>query len=140
MFFEAFVICLILTSSKAFIPNKLKKSASRCRQDTSLGIDVFGLGPPEVAVVAIVGFLLFGPEKVKEQLRNSGVEGNLVQSDDPIDERQKRIRAMQKYAAKKRNERAWERVNAAIENEDVNTIEKLESFKSKNRNDQGGLQ
>ena len=38
---------------------------------------------------------------------------------------------MQDYALKKRNERAWERINTAIENEDTKMLDRLDEFNTR---------
>ena len=76
-------------------------------------------------------FLECRPSKVKEQLRDSGVSSSMVLSDDPKTAKEQRIRDMQKYAVEKRKQRAWERINEAIENEDEDVLERMEQFNKK---------
>ena len=38
---------------------------------------------------------------------------------------------MQDYALKKRKERAWERINTAIENEDTKMLDRLDEFNTR---------
>ena len=73
----------------------------------------------------------YRPDKIKEQLRESGVKNSVVLSDDPKTARAKRIRDMQDYALKKRKERAWERINTAIENEDTKMLDRLDEFNTR---------
>lgn len=68
---------------------------------------------------------------MKEQLRDSGVSSSIVMSDDPKTAKEQRIRDMQKYAIEKRKQRAWERINVAIENDDEDVLERMEQFNNK---------
>merc|ERR1719498_2202345 len=49
--------------------NKVTQAVSR-RGDVQMGL--FGLGPPELAVIAAVGLLVLGPDQVKKMAKEVG--------------------------------------------------------------------
>ena len=65
---------------------------------------------------------------MKEQLREKGITGDVVKSDDIDTERNKRINEMIEYAQERRKQRAWQRVNEAISNNDQAMLSKLEEL------------
>eukprot|EP01039_Chlorochromonas_danica_P006525 gene6524-7196_t len=86
-----------------------------------------GERPSEILIIAGAGLLLYGPAKVKEQLRGSGVKGQIV-SKGWIYDRKERIEEMKKYATKRRSQRALEFINQAIEEGDEEVLKKMEEF------------
>jgi len=48
------------------------------RNHQALYVDIFGLGPSEVIIIIGAGLVLYGPDKFKQQLRDSGVKGKIV--------------------------------------------------------------
>jgi len=103
-------------------PLSLPKSSS-----TALNIDLFGLGPAEVIVIAGATVLLFGPDRIKSQLRESGVK-NSITSEGYKAEREERIKDMKKYATTIRKKRSWQRINLLIEDEDDDILNKLADY------------
>lgn len=75
----------------------------------SLNLDFFGLGPAEIIVIGAAVGLLFGPDRVKQQLRDKGVKGKIVSTGWRQD-RIERIEKMQEYAKMVRNKRAMDRI------------------------------
>lgn len=71
--------------------------------------------------------LLFGPDRVKSKLREQGVTGKIV-SEGHVAEREKSIKELQDYAERRRNSRAWERINTAIEAEDPVMLRKMKEL------------
>jgi Sec-independent protein translocase protein TatA len=95
---------------------------------TKLYLDLFGLGPSEIVVVAVVGALLYGPDTIRGQLRDSGVKNSVVTAKGLRLEREERIKDMLDSAEGRRKDRAWQRVNALIEAEDDAMIDKLAAW------------
>eukprot|EP00981_Chlorochromonas_danica_P003516 scaffold659_cov192-Ochromonas_danica.AAC.29 len=116
------------TTTTTTIPscNRSRQSVSSSSA-TRLYLDIFGLGPSEILIIAGAGLLLYGPAKVKEQLRGSGVKGQIV-SKGWIYDRKERIEEMKKYATKRRSQRALEFINQAIEEGDEEVLKKMEEF------------
>ena len=88
-----------------FIPthiNRITNSFTTTTSTTSLQLDIFGLGPAEVVVIAGAAALLFGPDRIKSQLRESGVK-NSITSEGYKAEREERIKMMkEKIGANRR--------------------------------------
>tara|TARA_A100001035_G_C27569032_1_gene402233 strand:- start:102 stop:551 length:450 start_codon:yes stop_codon:yes gene_type:complete len=97
-------------------------------RDTRLYLDLFGLGPSEIVIVAVVAGLLYGPDRLRGQLRDSGVSNSVVNSKGLRLEREERIGKMLDDAEIRRNKRAWQRVNALIDAEDEATLQRLEEL------------
>ena len=111
-----------------FIPRNINRiTSSTTSSTTSLQLDIFGLGPAEVVVIAGAAALLFGPDRIKSQLRESGVK-NSITSEGYKAEREERIQEMKKYAKSVRKKRTWQRINIAIEDEDVTIMKKLTEY------------
>ena len=114
-----------------FIPthiNRITNSfTTTTTSTTSLQLDIFGLGPAEVVVIAGAAALLFGPDRIKSQLRESGVK-NSITSEGYKAEREERIKTMKKYAKSVRKKRTWQRINIAIEDEDETIMKKLTEY------------
>ena len=51
------------------------------RKETALNFDVFGLGPSEVAIIAIAAGLLYGPGKLGASFKERGAKDNLLGND-----------------------------------------------------------
>ena len=71
--------------------------------------------------------MLFGPDRVKGQLREKGVKNELVSAGWRADNIE-RAKLMRKLARERRHKRAWERITRAIEDEDEKTLKKLEEL------------
>lgn len=97
-------------------------------RDTRLYLDLFGLGPSEIVIVAVVAGLLYGPDRLRGQLRDSGVSNSVVNSKGLRLEREERIGEMLDDAEIRRNRRAWQRINALIDAEDEATLQRLEEL------------
>lgn len=89
-----------------------------CRAETRLFFDILGVGPTEVLVVAVAGAVLFGPEQAFRSIRGD------TSSPEETDT-SKRMKLMKEDAKRQRNKRAWDRINAAIEDEDPWVTERL---------------
>ena len=101
------------------------KSIQTRRISTALNLlDIFGLGAPELVVVMIAGAVLFGPDGVKKQLRQKGVESPVL-TEGPIAERAKRIKEELEYAKRCKDARSWRRINAALDADDPNMLRKM---------------
>ena len=80
------------------------------RNLNKLYLDFFGLGPSEFIVIIAASTLLFGPETIKKQLRNSGVKGEFVSSGWQA-ERRERIENLEKRAYQIRKSRLFSRLD-----------------------------
>ena len=80
------------------------------RNYNKLYLDFFGLGPSEFIVIIAASTLLFGPETIKKQLRNSGVKGEFVSSGWQA-ERRERIENLEKRAYQIRKSRLFSRLD-----------------------------
>ena len=81
-----------------------------------LRIDLFGLGPSEIVIIIGAGLLLYGPDRVKQQLRDSGVKGKIVSAGWKA-ERLERITEMDEYAENVRKRRSRRREIDILEEE-----------------------
>jgi len=95
--------------------------------ESRLFLDLFGLGPTEVVIIAAAAGLLYGPDRLKQQLRDRGVKGTIVSSGWK-EERAERIKLMSDYATIARKKRAWKRINEAIADEDPIILDKMAAF------------
>jgi hypothetical protein len=95
-------------------------------KQSRLHLDIFGLGPPEVLIILGSIFLFYGPERVRGQLRDRGVQNEVIQSKGPLKDREDRIEDLTNFADRRRKQRAWQRVNERIENEDPEIMDKLD--------------
>jgi len=80
------------------------------RNYNKLYLDFFGLGPSEFIIIIAASTLLFGPETIKKQLRNSGVKGEFVSSGWQA-ERKERIENLEKRAYQIRKSRLFSRLD-----------------------------
>lgn len=119
---------VVLTSGRVHGPALATQLALVSQSTTRLYLDLFGLGPSEVVIVAVVAGVLYGPDRLRGQLRDSGVKNSVVTSKGLRLEREERIDEMLEEAETRRKKRAWDRVNALIESEDENTLERLASW------------
>lgn len=101
-----------------------------------LQLDLFGLGPSEVVIVAVVAGLLYGPDRIRGQLRDSGVKNSVVTSKGMRLEREERIDEMTGEAEARRKKRAWDRVNALLEDDDEETANRLANWEEGEANRQ----
>jgi hypothetical protein len=112
-----------------------KEFASRsliCRRSTCLyGLDLFGLGAPEIVICGLAVAVLYGPDRIKGQLKDNGVKGQIV-AEGWREEHNERIADVKKYAVQSRKKRAWKKINIAIENEDPIMLAKLALVDAKN--------
>jgi hypothetical protein len=96
-----------------------------CRRSTCLfGLDLFGLGAPEIVICGLAVAVLYGPDRIKGQLKDNGVKGQIV-AEGWREEHNERIADVKKYAVQSRKKRAWKKINLAIENEDPIMLAKL---------------
>lgn len=103
-----------------------------CRRSTHLyGLDLFGLGAPEIVICGLAVAVLYGPDRIKGQLKDNGVKGQIV-AEGWREEHNERIADVKKYAVQSRKKRAWKKINLAIENEDPNMLAKLALVDAKN--------
>ena len=76
----------------------------------------------------VVAGLLYGPDRLRGQLRDSGVSNSVVNSKGLRLEREERIDKMLEDAEARRNKRAWDRINALIDAGDEEIVRRLESL------------
>ena len=76
----------------------------------------------------VVAGLLYGPDRLRGQLRDSGVSNSVVNSKGLRLEREERIDKMLEDAEARRNKRAWDRINALIDVGDEEIVRRLESL------------
>jgi hypothetical protein len=104
----------------------------RSRQSSCLyGLDLFGLGAPEIVICGIAVAVLYGPDRIKGQLKNNGVKGQIV-AEGWREEHNERIADVKKYAIQSRKKRAWKKINQAIEDEDPLMLAKLAELDARN--------
>ena len=119
----------ILSRNVIRIP-RVARSASTNSSRTQLYLDLFGLGPSEIVIVAVVAGVLYGPDRIRGQLRDNGVKNSVITSKWLRLEREERIDQMIEDAEMRRKLRAWDRVNASIESEDEQTMERLATWEN----------
>ena len=108
------------------------QTSSFCRRGTCLyGLDLFGLGAPEIVICGLAVAVLYGPDRIKGQLKDNGVKGQIV-AEGWREEHNERIADVKKYAVQSRKKRAWKKINLAIENEDPIMLAKLALVDAKN--------
>ena len=78
-------------------------------------------------IIVAAGFFIYGPERVKNQLREKGVEGPIA-SKGWVADRDERIEDMQKRARRVRANRAMQRVNEAMDEGNQYVIDKVDEF------------
>ena len=99
------------------------------RYRSRLHIYFFGLGPAEIAVIVLAVSVFYGPDRLsKLRKKKGGKEGETEERINEIwiRENKQRIEDMQELAAKTRQQRSWQRINAAIEAGDPDILERLE--------------
>ena len=101
------------------------------RQSCLFGLDLFGLGAPEIVICGLAVAVLYGPDRIKGQLKDNGVKGQIV-AEGWREEHNERIADVKKYAIQSRKKRAWKKINLAIENEDPLMLAKLAELDAKN--------
>ena len=116
-------------SSLAYSFNSQYKSKGSGATSTALNVDLFGLGPAEVVVIAGAAALLYGPGRLKSQLRDSGGKGKIV-SEGWEKERLDRITNMRDAADSVRKKRAWNRINTALEIGDDHTMDRFDEYEA----------
>lgn len=112
---------LLLAAARSLIGAPPGKPRARL---APLQLDVFGLGPPEIAIMGVAFLVIYGPDRLRGQLRSSGVKSELVREGWKR-EQIERIRDMQELAEKGRRRRAMGRLEAAIESGDPEVLEEL---------------
>jgi hypothetical protein len=95
------------------------------------GLDLFGLGAPEIVICGLAVAVLYGPDRIKGQLKDNGVKGQIV-AEGWREEHNERVADLKKYAVQSRKKRAWKKINLAIENEDPVLLAKLAEIDAKN--------
>ena len=97
------------------------------RFSSELQADIFGMGAPEMVIVGIVFVLVYGPGKVKNQLKDNN--GSSENGDNKLEgwkaEQQEKISSMLENAKIQREKRAWRRVASLVEKNDLDIIDKL---------------
>lgn len=109
---------------------QIKQKISTLPTTTSLGLDIFGLGPTEVLVIVGAAVLLYGPSSIAERFKNPLKARNKKQEIDPAKigsdlsgwekDRLIEINEMKAVAQKFRKQRAMSRIEAAMEEEENN--------------------
>jgi hypothetical protein len=113
------------SSSPPSVGRRLQEARYRSR----LHIYFFGLGPAEIAVIVLAVSVFYGPDRLsKLRKKKGGKEGETEERINEIwiRENKQRIEDMQELAAKTRQQRSWQRINAAIEAGDPDILERLE--------------
>ena len=90
-----------------------------------LNLDIFGLGPAEVVVIATAVAVLYGPNRLKDQLREKGIKGPAVSGGYKA-EREERIALMISNADSARKQRALQRITEGLANDDKALTERYE--------------
>jgi Sec-independent protein translocase protein TatA len=96
-----------------------------------------GLGPAEIIVIGAAAALIFGPDRIKSQLRESGVK-NQFTGEGWRAEQNERITLMREHADITRKQRSWVRINELIAHEEPGVLTRLttfEDFKQKRETD-----
>eukprot|EP01031_Cornospumella_fuschlensis_P027768 gene27767-33537_t len=101
----------------------IKPSTSPLLRRKPLYIDIFGLGPAEVAVIVGAWAILFGPGQKKA----TGAKGEQVIG-GWYKERKDRIEEMKKSATKRRVNRQLQFINNAMEENDEYVLTKMEEY------------
>lgn len=121
-----FLLALVFDGIAPLIAFQLAKSHAcyqQCRTSTSLSLDIFGLGPTEVAIMVGAGLVLFGPDRIKERLQaKKAVKGETI-SEGWVADREERITLMQKNAERVRKRRVLERMSKFLEEGDQDAID-----------------
>ena len=104
------------------------------RPTSKLDLDIFGLGPPEVAIMVAAAALLYGPDRVKIQLGKNGAKGVVVSKGWQADHAA-RVDEMRKYAVSVRTERALSRLAQAIAEENLYVVDKMDEYQQKTQAD-----
>mmetsp|Transcript_21477 Transcript_21477/g.30778 ORF Transcript_21477/g.30778 Transcript_21477/m.30778 type:complete len:158 (-) Transcript_21477:65-538(-) len=94
---------------------------------SKLFLDIFGLGPTEVVIILGAAALLYGPDRIKGQLRESGVKGVIVSAGWRA-EREERIKELSQKAESVRKKRALQFLEEAVTNENLEVIELVDQF------------
>ena len=94
-----------------------------------LNLDIFGLGPAEVVVIATAVAVLYGPNRLKEQLREKGIKGPAVSGGYKA-EREERIALMISNADSERKRRALQRITEGLTNDDKSLTERFDLYTS----------
>ena len=94
-----------------------------------LKVDIFGIGPTELVVIAAAAAVLYGPGRLKTQLREKGVKNTAV-SEGFKAEREERISLMLESAKRVRKDRSWQRISAGLEAKDQKLLEKLNEYEA----------
>lgn len=115
----------------AFLNPSAKISIKYRQQSCLFGLDLFGLGAPEIVICGLAVAVLYGPDRIKGQLKDNGVKGQIV-AEGWREEHNERIADVKKYAIQSRKKRAWKKINIAIENEDPEMLAKLAELDAKN--------
>ena len=115
----------------AFLDIK-ERSSQKHRQSSCLyGLDLFGLGAPEIVICGLAVAVLYGPDRIKGQLKDNGVKGQIV-AEGWREEHNERVADVKKYAVMSRKKRAWKKINLAIEREDPLMLAKLADLDARN--------
>lgn len=119
------LFCILACIDSVFgFQRSLPPFGSSRESSTKLNIDIFGLGPPEIAVIGIAFVVLYGPDRIKSQLKNNGVKGEIVSEGWKASQKTK-IKEMLEYAENSRHARAMLRLEEAIEQGDPFILDKL---------------
>lgn len=117
-----------LCAASAFL-SRGPLAATRHVSHTARSLDIFGLGPAEVVIIAAAAAALYGPGRLKEQLREKGIKGGAVSQGFKA-EREERIAQRTEAAERARKFRSWERINEALANDDSEISSRLAEYES----------
>jgi hypothetical protein len=89
--------------------------------------DIFGVGPTEALIIGGAFMFIYGPNRVKGEMREKGIE-NVPTSKGWQAVRKERIEDMTKAARKARAFRALKRINRAVDDGDEVVSERIDQF------------
>jgi hypothetical protein len=126
----AFVLILALqmaAMAHAFYHASPGFVAKPTRTLTRLYADIFGVGPTEALIIGGAFLFIYGPNRVKGELRESGVE-NVPSSKGWQAQSKERVEDLTKAARKARAFRALKRINRAVDEGDDVVSERIEEY------------
>jgi len=126
--FAVLLFCCGVHFLAAFAPSSLVFGQRRGSK-MGLKVDIFGIGPTELVVIAAAAAVLYGPGRLKTQLREKGVKNTAV-SEGFKAEREERISLMLESAKRVRKDRSWKRISAGLEAKDQKLLEKLNEYEA----------
>jgi hypothetical protein len=131
-----FVLALILlmhaATTRAFVPSRPTRAntitSKPSRVLTRLNAsDIFGVGPTEAIIIGGAFLFIYGPNRVKGEMREKGIE-NVPSSKGWKAVQKERVEDMTKAARKARAFRALKRINKAVDDGDEVVSERIDQY------------